>query len=750
MFPSMHTKPCEPVPARFARGNCVLAMQPPSLVWGKAGSAALAISLFYVLYLLVSPRAFANDPDADGWISLFDGKSLNGWKASDNPASFRVEDGKIIVDGPRAHLFYAGPVANADFKDFEFKAEVMTFPGANSGIYFHTRFQETGWPGIGYEAQVNATQSDRRKTGSLYGVKDVLDVAPHADQEWFEYHITVSGKRIVHRINGKVVMDHVEPDSISGRRRLSSGTFALQAHDPDSVIHYRNIRVKLPNTAAPQAEFRSLFNGNDLTGWEGDSRYWRVEEGQIICETTPDNPVQGNTFLIWRQGQVDDFELKLKYKINSDHANSGIQYRSEDLGDFRVKGYQADIATEGWITGILYEERGRGILARRGQKVEFGDESGQVKVVETFGDSDALGRLIHKNDWNEYHLIVRGNHMIHKINGHTMSEGTDLGTEKSRSQGILALQLHSGPPMRVAFKDIELRRLPLAQGRKKVVMIAGDKSHGYAGHEHNAGCLLFQDLLKESVPDLLTTIYHNGWPKDPTALDNADAILIYANGGGGHPVLPHLAQVDSLMKRGVGLLCLHYAVEVPKGDPGDYFVDWIGGYFETHWSVNPHWTLEQTQIAEGHPVTQGVKPYSLNDEWYYHMRFQENMDGVTALLSAVPPASSLSRPDGPHSGNPHVRAKLGQHQHLVWARERPDGGRGFGFTGGHDHWNWGHPSQRTLVLNAIVWAAGLEVPEGGVPSRSLTLKDLLANQDYPEPDNFNRERIERWLKEWQP
>lgn len=688
-------------------------------------------------------------PGGDGWISLFDGKTLAGWTAAEHPGSFQVRDGMIVVDGPRAHLFYTGPVANAEFTDFEFKAEVRTMPQANSGIYFHTRFQESGWPAAGYEAQVNATHGDRRKTGSLYAVQDVMDQAPHRDEEWFDYHIIVAGKRVTHKINGATVMEFTESDDATGRRRLSGGTFALQAHDPGSRINYRNLRVKLPAGDASQTGFVPLFNGENLDGWEGDPRFWRVENGAIVAETTPDRRAPHNTFLIWRQGEVDDFELKLNYRIDSPQANSGIQFRSEDLGDFRVRGYQADIATEYWITGAFYEERGRGMLARRGQKVAVGDGPDSVTVLEQFGDAGELLRHIRRDDWNEYHLIVRGHQVIQKINGHRMSEGIDRGQRDARLSGILALQLHSGTPMKIQFKDLALRRLPLAEGRKKVVLVAGPRSHGFGAHEHRAGNLLFQRLLAASVPQLHTTLYHNGWPQDPTAFDNADALLIYANGGGGHPVLPHLETVDRLMKRGVGLLCLHYAVEVPKGDPGAYFLDWIGGYFETHWSVNPHWTLEQTRLAPDHPVTRGVKPYAIYDEWYYHMRFREHMAGVTALLSAVPPANSLARPDGPHSGNPHVRAQLGQPQHLVWARERPDGGRGFGFTGGHDHWNWGHPDQRTLVLNAMLWAARLEVPAGGVPSPRLTLEDLLVNQDYPEPDNFDHDRIRGWLNEWQ-
>ena len=182
----------------------------------------------------------------EGWISLWDGETLDGWRASENRDSFSVEDGKIVVDGPRSHLFYEGPVANGgDFLNFEFKAEVYTYPLANSGIFFHTQYQEEGWPRYGYEAQVNATHSDPRKTGSLYAVADVMDVAPHEDHEWFEYHIIVDGKDITFKIDGEVVNEFTEPDDREGTIILSRGTIALQAHDPNSRIYYRNIRVRL-------------------------------------------------------------------------------------------------------------------------------------------------------------------------------------------------------------------------------------------------------------------------------------------------------------------------------------------------------------------------------------------------------------------------------------------------------------------------------------------------------------------------
>ena len=183
-----------------------------------------------------------------GWVSLFDGKTLNGWQASEKPGTFSIEDGAIKVAGPRSHLYYEGPVMNHDFKNFEFKADVMTKPGSNSGIYFHTAYQENGWPSKGYEVQVNNSHTDWRRTGSLYGVDDVKQVYVK-DNEWYTEYIKVVGKHVTIKLNDKVVVDYTEPDSIAekvpvGGRRISSGTFALQGHDPGSTVYFKNIMVK--------------------------------------------------------------------------------------------------------------------------------------------------------------------------------------------------------------------------------------------------------------------------------------------------------------------------------------------------------------------------------------------------------------------------------------------------------------------------------------------------------------------------
>lgn len=204
------------------------------------------LSLFAGVSLAAAPFALADG----GWMPLFDGKSLAGWKSNDEvPGCFTVEDGKLKVSGGRAHLFYAGPDGKATFKDFEFRAKVMTTPGSNSGIYFHTEFMEKGWPGKGFECQVNTSHKDPKKTGGLYAVKDVMNDAPSKDNEWFDYEIKVQGKQVVVKINGKVTADWTQPadwappKNMAGRC-LSEGTFCLQGHDPKSTVFYKDIQVR--------------------------------------------------------------------------------------------------------------------------------------------------------------------------------------------------------------------------------------------------------------------------------------------------------------------------------------------------------------------------------------------------------------------------------------------------------------------------------------------------------------------------
>ncbi|HEV3136586.1 MAG TPA: DUF1080 domain-containing protein, partial [Pirellulales bacterium] len=305
--------------------------------------------------------------------------------------------------------------------------------------------------------------------------------------------------------------------------------------------------AKPPRAAAEDEGFKPIFNGQNLDGWDGNPKFWSAQDGTITGQTTADNPTKGNTFLIWRQGPVDDFELKLSYKIVG--GNSGIQYRSKEGDKWVVGGYQGDFEAGDNFSGILYEERGRGILAGRGQKVVIGSDGKKQETQVT--DSKQLQANIKKEDWNEYEIIAQGNHLIHKINGKVTAEVTDEQVDKRAMTGILALQLHAGPAMTVQFKNIRLKRTRLVDGRKKIVMVAGTPSHGSGAHEFNAGTMLLKKCL-DQLPNVTAAAYYNGWPADPTAFDNADSILLYMDGGGGHPVIQRnrLAEIDQLMKKG--------------------------------------------------------------------------------------------------------------------------------------------------------------------------------------------------------
>lgn len=207
------------------------------------------MKLLIVLFVsLVFARFTVPKTDvAGGWVSLFDGKTLTNWKAAENPATFSVQDGAIVVFGPRAHLFYEGPVGNHSFRNFEWRAKVKTTTGSNSGMFIHTAYQETGWPEQGYEIQVNQTHTDWRKTGSVYAFQDVKETFVK-DDEWYTEQITVKNKQVTVAINDKVINTYTEPDSISqgtGKKRLSRGTVALQGHDPKSKVYYKDIQIRL-------------------------------------------------------------------------------------------------------------------------------------------------------------------------------------------------------------------------------------------------------------------------------------------------------------------------------------------------------------------------------------------------------------------------------------------------------------------------------------------------------------------------
>lgn len=276
-------------------------------------------------------------------------------------------------------------------------------------------------------------------------------------------------------------------------------------------------------------------------------------------------------------------------------------------------------------------------------------------------------------------------------------------------------------------------------GKKKLVIIAGKPSHPPLMHEFRAGSLLLAKSLK-AVPDFVVEVADMGWVKDEATFKDADAVVIYADGGGGNPAIQddHTETLKALARRGCGIGFMHYGVETPAAKGGPEFQQWIGGYYEDKFSVNPMWEPQFEKLPV-HPVTRGVEPFQIKDEWYFNIRFKPGFsaDGTseveglkfTPILVAKPSDAVRNGPyvypPGPY---PHIQAESGRAEAMMWCVERQDGGRGFGFTGGHYHTNWGNPNFRRTVLNALVWLTGAEVPVSGVDSR-VNGDDLKENLD---------------------
>ena len=487
---------------------------------------------------------------------------------------------------------------------------------------------------------------------------------------------------------------------------------------------------------ADDAGFRPIFDGQSLSGWEApEPEFWSVEDGAITGRSTPKMPCQRNQYLTWARGTIDDFELKLKFRISgSPKANSGIQIRAAIEPDGHAVGYQADIDVAGNWRGALYDEKtDRRALAKPGQHVsiELDGKRNSTSLAESRHDFKV-------DDWNDYHITCAGPKITLKINGKTTAVVVDEEKAHRDLWGRLALQLHSGPPMTIQFKDIQLKRLPLTDRRKKIVLVAGHPSHGSGQHEHNAGIKLLTRRLQELDGVIATSYHDNGWPEDSTAFDNANGMVFYADGGRGHPVNKHLEKVEALTARGVGMMCIHYGVEVPRGEIGSRFQKWIGGYYEDRYSSNPHWDAE-LRVHTDHPVGRGVEPTSVHDEWYFNIRFRNEMNGVTSILEATPSDKTRARNGYPPEPYPHIIEASGRSETLMWAVEREDGGRGVGFTGGHWHRNWAIDAQRRVVLNAMVWMAGGVVPQGGVESDPVTEEEL--NRDLDKKGEMVRVKV---------
>ncbi|MGI9474805.1 MAG: ThuA domain-containing protein [Rubripirellula sp.] len=278
----------------------------------------------------------------------------------------------------------------------------------------------------------------------------------------------------------------------------------------------------------------------------------------------------------------------------------------------------------------------------------------------------------------------------------------------------------------------------------KIVLVAGKPSHPPRMHEFNAGVQLMADCLKE-VPDVDVHCVLSGWPKDESIFDGADAVVFFMDGGGRHEVVQEdgrrLKILDDWAAKGVGLGFMHYGVEVIADQAGDEFKRWIGGHYENMHSCNPIWEPNFVVLPD-HPITRGVKPFQIKDEWYFNMRFVGDMTGgepqevegmkFVPILMAIPSEDVRDgpyvHPKGPY---PHIQASKGRAEAMMWTVERPDGGRGFGFTGGHFHDNWANDDYRRVVLNAVLWTAKVDVPDQGVESK---VSDQLLNANL-DPKN---------------
>ncbi len=256
-----------------------------------------------------------------------------------------------------------------------------------------------------------------------------------------------------------------------------------------------------------------------------------------------------------------------------------------------------------------------------------------------------------------------------------------------------------------------------ADEERHLLLIAGAGSHGANAHNHFEGMKLFAHELRQ-IEGLKVSVAPVDWPEDESLIDEADAIVIYSDGLNRHPAIQddRLARLHKRVTQdGIGIGMIHFAVHVPVGEGSDEFKEWIGGHYESDYSCNPMWTAEFKEFPE-HPITTGVEPFEHHDEWYFNIRFREEMEGVKPILVATPSDETRDgpyvHPRGPY---PHIQAAKGQAETLMWAVEREDGGRGFGFTGGHYHDGWDNVSMRRLILNAMLWVSEVDIPEGGAP-----------------------------------
>jgi hypothetical protein len=266
---------------------------------------------------------------------------------------------------------------------------------------------------------------------------------------------------------------------------------------------------------------------------------------------------------------------------------------------------------------------------------------------------------------------------------------------------------------------VPIEKQPTDPSLTKIVLVAGRQSHGPGEHEFFAGSAVLMKLLQETQ-GVFPVLARDGWPKNPKTFEGAKTVVFFMDGGSGHPIITkeHRQVVKKLMDDKVGFVNLHYAVEYPRSQ-SEHILEWLGGYYETGFSTNPHWKAD-FKVIPGHPITNGVKPFSINDEWYFNIRFKPELQGVTPILKATPPDRVR--------GTAEAKKHPGREEIVAWAFNRANGGRSFGFTGGHFHKNWGDENFRRLVTNAILWTAGLEIPKDGAKV-DLDASELNKNLD---------------------
>jgi hypothetical protein len=460
--------------------------------------------------------------------------------------------------------------------------------------------------------------------------------------------------------------------------------------------------------ASAPAVGADLWNGRDLDGWtavtdpdKDASGTWSVRGGVIASTGKPRGYLR-------TRGSYESYRLRLQWRWPEAPGNSGVFVHGSTDDKVWPHCYEAQLQA-----GNAGEIRANG-----GAKFRPDSLPSDRSIARGPASSERPA-----GEWNDYEIVARGDELTLLVNGVRQNA---LRGAALRS-GWIGLQAEGAP---IEFRAISLEPLP---AERTVLLVAGPPSHGPGEHEHNAGVQLLARCLAD-VPKLKTRVALNGWPADPAALEGADAVLVLSDGGRRHPALgDRIAVLAPRMASGLGFGVIHYATEPARTQGGPELLAWAGGYFEVDRSVNPSWEASMS-VASTHAVTRGVQPFRVKDEWYFHLRFPEGLAGVSPLLTAVPPASTMTRPDGPHEGNPSVRAAVaaGEPQVLSWAFERPDGGRGFGFTGGHFHTNWGHQDFRKVVLNAAVWLAGVDVPKDGVAC-TVSEADLAANLDPKTP-----------------